>query len=356
MSIKRIQIDPAYSFHDEAGNSIDPQLFKLLGAIHREGKLTKAAKEVGISYRHAWNLLKKWGQFFGVEVVTLEKGRGAQLTSLGEKLLWAERRVMARLKPQMDNLASEINKELRRALADANPTLKLHASHGYAVALLPDFAETFQLDVQYQSPLDALASLNNGACDVAGFHLPTSVHIPELIASYERLIKPQAHVAIRFIKRQQGLMVKKGNPNNIEGVLDLARPELNFINRQPDSGTRTLLDKLIYNADLKPEQIPGYNQQEFTHGAIAAYVAAGMADVGFGVEAAARQFGLDFIPLAAEDYVMLCHRNTLKSSAMERFIQLLVSEKFKAATAELPGYCSEGCGEVLSLSHLEALR
>ena len=96
---------------------------------------------------------------------------GTGLTPIGEQLVWAEQRVMARLKPQMDNLASEINIELHRALSDVSPLLRLHASHGYAVALLPDYAKGFQLDFQYQSPLDALSALNLGACDMVGFHI-----------------------------------------------------------------------------------------------------------------------------------------------------------------------------------------
>ncbi|MCR8922782.1 helix-turn-helix transcriptional regulator [Dasania sp. GY-MA-18] len=354
MSIKRIHIDPAWSFHDEAGNHIDPLLFKLLQAIREHGKLTQATKAIGVSYRHGWNLLNKWASFFGTEVVSLEKGKGATLTPLGEKLVWAEQRVMARLKPQMDNLASEINIELHRALSDVAPLLRLHASHGYAVALLPDFASDYQLDLQYQSPLDALSALNRGACDIAGFHIPTGVVIPELMAAYSKLIKPQAHVAIRFISREQGLMVQAGNPQNVQGFKDLLRPQLKFINRQKDSGTRSLLDQLLKDEGIAVAGIQGYSDQEFTHGAIAAYVAAGMADVGFGVKAAAKQFGLDFIPIASEDYIMVCNRKALNDVALIRFINEIQSEAFHQAVAKLPGYKSDRCGEILSVGELLA--
>jgi molybdate transport repressor ModE-like protein len=352
MSIKRIHIDPAWSFHDDAGNHIDPLLFKLLQAIHEHGKLTLATKDIGVSYRHGWNLLNKWASFFGTEVVKLEKGKGASLTALGEKLVWAEQRVMARLKPQMDNLASEINIELHRALSDVAPLLKLHASHGYAVALLPDFTSDFQLDLQYKSPLDALSALNRGACDMAGFHIPTEVVIPELMGAYRKLIKPQAHVAIKFINREQGLMVQAGNPKNVQGFSDLVNPDLKFINRQTDSGTRSLLDQLLQNEGISVDEIQGYSDQEFTHGAIAAYVAAGMADVGFGVKAAAKQFGLDFIPITTEDYIMVCNRKSLSDSSFIRFIDEIKSDEFHNSVAQLPGYKSDQCGEILAVSDL----
>ncbi|MEH6550262.1 MAG: substrate-binding domain-containing protein [Pseudomonadales bacterium] len=351
MSIKRIHIDPAWSFHDDAGNHIDPMLFKLLQAIHEHGKLTQATKAIKISYRHGWNLLNKWASFFGTEVVSLERGRGASLTPLGEKLVWAEQRVMARLKPQMDNLASEINIELHRALSDVAPMLILHASHGYAVALLPDFATNFQLDLQYQSPLDSLSALNRGACDMAGFHMPNEVVIPKLMNAYRKLIKPQ-HVVIRFINREQGLMVKAGNPKNVSGIADLVNSELKFINRQNDSGTRSLMDQLLENEGISRADIQGYSDQEFTHGAIAAYVAAGMADVGFGVKAAAKQFGLDFIPITTEDYIMVCNRSALKDSSLVRFIEEIRSDAFHEAVAQLPGYKSSHCGEIMSPTEL----
>ena len=137
------------------GDALNPQLFTLLNRIKETGKLTKAAALANISYRHGWNLLDQAHQFFGSPVVHLEKGRGATLSPLGEKLLWAEQRVAARLTPQMENLASELNIEIHKEIADLSPILRLHASHGYAVALLPDYALGFQLDLQYKSPIDA---------------------------------------------------------------------------------------------------------------------------------------------------------------------------------------------------------
>jgi molybdate transport repressor ModE-like protein len=344
MGIKRIHIDPSWSFSDEAGNQVDPQLFRLLNEIHQHRKLTAAAKAIGISYRHAWNLLKKWSGFFGAEVVVLAKGRGAQLTPFGEKLLWAEQRVMARLKPQMDNLASEINLELHRAMADVAPLLKVHASHGYAVALLPEFAEQFQLDLQYQSPLEALAALNRGACDLAGIHVPNNVAIPALMDAYQREIK--SHLAIGFVSREQGLIVRKGNPKGIQGLNDLLQPSVKFINREHESGTRSIFDQLLKNNGIEYDLIQGYRDQEFTHGAIAAYVAAGMADVGFGVKAAAKQFDLDFIPMAVEDYIFLCQKQKLNDASVQQFITPIRTGKFRQAIEQLPGYSSKGCGDI----------
>lgn len=351
MTTKRIQIDPAWIFRDEAGNTLDPQLFRLLAAIRQFKKLTSAAKAAGISYRHGWNLLNKWADFFGTELVKLEKGRGATLTPLGEKLLWAEQRVMARFQPQMANLASELNVEIQKALVNLTPLLRIQASHGYAVALLPHVCiNNLQLDLQYSSPLEALAALNRDACDIAGFHMPTGVVIPQLLERYQQLLKPRSHKIIRFISRQQGLMVAKNNPLQIESLCDLARGGVRFINRQEDSGTRALFDQLILNEGISVSSISGYSNREFTHSAIAAYVASDMADAGFGVEQAAHQFGLDFIPICSEDYVFVCHQKNLKKAAVNQFIDIIQSEAFKQKVQTLAGYKSELSGTIEELS------
>lgn len=353
--MKKIVITPAWTFSDEAGNRLDPQLFELLQAVHRHGKLTKAAEEHGISYRHAWNLLNKWNEFFlGLELVEMRRGKGARLTPLGEKLLWAERRVMARLGPQLESLASELNLEIQQLLEGAKPVLRMHASHGYAVAMLPTFAgdAKLDLDLQYCSPHEALAALNRGACDVAGFHVPTTATRGARAKAYRRLLKPRSHRIIRFITRRQGLIVKPGNPHALREVSDLLREEVRFINRQKDSGTRILLESLLREAGLSMRDIAGHELEEYTHSAVAAYIAAGMADVGFGVEAAARQFGLEFVPLASEHYLMVCTKRSVVDPQIQRLIKLVSSAAFKQAVSALPGYSPQRCGEVCSVDEL----
>lgn len=349
MHIKKVQIAPAWTFRDEQGRQLEPQLFSLLGAINDAGKLTVAAKAVGISYRHAWNLLNKWAAFFGAPLVLLEKGRGAQLTSLGEKLLWAEQRVAARLTPQLDNLASELNMEIQRTLAGVKPLLRLHASHGYAVAELARHAEDFQLDLQYMSAEEALASFSRGQCDVAGFHLPSEYLSDTLYDTYRSYLKPRAHKLISFITRQQGLMVRSGNPLDIRTLADLTQEGVRFINRQKDAGTRALLDEMLRCQGVDSALIAGYTTEEYTHSAVAAHVAAGMADTGFGVQAAAAQFGLEFIPLTSEQYWLLCRSDAVMQEALQRFLQVIAAPVFCQAVEQLPGYSEHSCGELVDL-------
>ena len=354
--MKKVQVIPTWSFRDGEGNQLNPQLFLLLRAIHETGKLTAATEQINISYRHGWNLLNTWAVFFGVPLVNMRKGKGATLTGLGEKLLWAEQRVVARLEPQLDSLTSELNLELHRALEGVSPMLRLHASYGYAVALLPEFCNQIQLDLQYKSAQEALASLNRGACDLAGFHVPVgglAGGMSEVMQdSYLRHLKPRVHKIIKFINRRQGLMIKAGNPKQILGLESLLDKGTKFINRQRDSGTRALLDELLQRRGLNGTAIAGYEDEEFTHSAVAAYIAAGMADAGMGVEAAARQFGLDFLPLASENYLLVCHRKALRHEAVQRLLETIRTDAFRNAVLQLPGYSPENCGEILNIEEV----
>jgi molybdate transport repressor ModE-like protein len=348
----QIEIRPSWVFADEAGRHVDHQLFALLEAIHDTGKLTLAAERVGVSYRHAWNSLGKWAGFFGSALVVLEQGRGARLSALGEKLLWAQARARARLSPQLQNLASELNLEIERALAPPHPTLRMHASHGYAVAEIPDLVRAdgrIGLDLQYLPAADALASLARGACDVAGFHVPEGSPGERALATYERWLDPRQHRLVHLVRRQQGLFVKPGNPARIASLRDLQRPGIRFINRQRGSGTRLLLDTLLAQGTIDPAAIDGYASEEFTHAAVAAYVASGMADVGMGVEPPARQFKLDFVPIAAERYFLLCREQTLGLAAVGVLLELLRSARFAERVARLPGYTAEQIGQIAQL-------
>ena len=352
--MKQIKVVPNWAFSDSEGNQLNPQLFDLLRELHESGKLTNATKKLGISYRHGWNLIQRWAEFFGTPLVDMQKGRGASLTNLGEKLLWAEERVLARLGPQMESLASELNLEIHQALRSDTPVINLFASHGYAVAMLPNLVQELQLNIQYMPSLEGIAAVECGDCQVAGFHLPAQLSGSRIYAEYkERLSNPDLRI-IRFITRQQGLMVAAGNPKQIRSLRDLSREDVRFVNRQVGSGTSALLNELLERNSVETGRIKGFTTREFTHSAIAAYVASGMADTGLGVEPPARQFSLDFIPVASEHYLLICLEETLANPAMQRFLSDIRSQRFTDGILTLPGYSCDHSGEVMSISDLFA--
>jgi len=351
--MSQIEIRPAWVFRDPAtGRHLDPQLFVLLEAIHETGKLTLAARRADMSYRHAWNNIGKWSDFFGTPLVLLEKGRGAKLAPLGEKLLWAQARARARLSPQLENLASELNLEIKRALAQSNAVLRLHASYGYAVAELPELLRddpSIELDLQYLPAADALASLARGACDVAGFHVPEGTLGTRALELYGQWIDRRAHRLVYLVRRQQGLFLQPGNPRRIRGLADLRRDGVRFVNRNRGSGTRLLLDTLLQQACIDAAAIDGYANEEYTHAAVAAYVASGMADAGMGVEPPAREFKLDFLPLAAERYFLIARSETFDFPMVHSLLALLRGPGFKSRVASLAGYSAERSGELTSM-------
>ncbi len=149
--------------------------------------------------------------------------------------------------------------------------------------------------------------------------------------------------------RRQGLIVSPGNPKGIQTLADLSRADIRFVNRQPGSGTRMLLDLMLDKAGIDGARITGYESGEFTHAAVAAYVASGMADAGVGVEAAAKRFDLGFVPLAGERYFFLCAKTALKTPALQSVIDTLCNPDFRNLVNALPGYDALRCGEVMAI-------
>lgn len=350
--MKRLSIKSSWVVESEDGQHLGPELFAMLNAIHETGKLTEAVSRIGVSYRHAWNLVEGWNAFFGAPLVRFERGKGAFLTPLGEHLLWAEQRVSARLALQLESVASELNLEINRLMATAAATIRIHASHGFAVAKIPDLLkgqERIQLDLRYVGSVESLMSLNKGTCDLAGLHVPEGDLARAALDQYARWLNPAKQRVIHLVTRTQGLFVASGNPKGIHGVHDLVRPDITFINRQKEAGTRLLFDELLAQSGIEGRQIEGYRTEEFTHAAVAAYVASGAADAGFGVEPAARQFRLDFIPLARERYIFVCNAKALERPEMIELLTLLKSDLFAAMVAELPGYSAPSIGEVVRL-------
>lgn len=350
--MKRIAVRPTWIIEDETGQRIGPEVFALLAAINTSRKLTEASEAVGVSYRHAWGLVEAWGEFFGRPLVKFERGKGTSLTPLGEKVLWAEQRAVARLGLQLESLASEINLEINRMLDSAITTIRIHASHGFAVARVPALVQDhprIRFDLRYLGTLESLASLARGECDLAGFHVPVGEFGIPAIRQYRRWLRHEEHRIVHVVTRTQGLFMAAGNPRRIAGVADLTRPDVVFVNRQRGSATRRLVDQLLEAEGISGQDVRGYQTEEFTHAAVAAYVASGMADVGIGIQPAAHQLRLDFLPVAQEDYYFAVKVATLERPEIQELLSLLRSERFRAMVAELPGYASPRSGEVATL-------
>jgi molybdate transport repressor ModE-like protein len=348
----RIQLRPVWRFGKGEERELDATLLALLEAIEHSGKLTAAARTARISHRHAWNLIERWSELLGAPLVTVERGRGTQLSALGAKLLWAGRRAQARLAPELESLAAELADTLHDPVATGVPVLRLQASHDFTLAGLRELAarsRRFSLDLRYRGSAEALGSLREGRCDVAGFHL-TEGRLGVAAASRYAESLGEHHRLVWIAMRVQGLIVAPGNPKAVAGVRDLARSGIRFVNRQRDSGTRILLDQLLAEASLEARAVQGYGSEEHTHTSVAAHVASGSADAGLGILAAARQFHLDFVPLVAERYFIALHEELLASPEGEYLLGLIRSDAFQDIVAEFYGEGPHSTGHVSRLA------
>lgn len=346
----QIDIRPLWRIRSGEEREFEFQLIELLAELDVSAKLTQAAEKAGISYRHAWNLIEDWEKFFGSPLVTKARGRGTTLAPLGKRLLLAGRRAQARLAPELANLASEFARSLNETLSEALPTLVMQASHDFAVAGLGEISSAagVSVDLQYKGSFDALAALRRGECDIAGFHVPVGRLGALMQQRYAECLPLENHRLISFVTRTQGLIVRPGNPKNIAAVADLTRSDVCMVNRQRGSGTRALLEFMISTEGLDRSRMQGYDNEEITHAAVAALIAGHQADVGFGVQAAATQYRLDFVPICTERYYLACRTGDLSSVAVTTLLDHLRSPPFHALVASLPGYSAPDPGTILS--------
>jgi molybdate transport repressor ModE-like protein len=343
-----VAIRPQWTVRHADGSSLAVRLVELLVQVHEQGSLLAACQRSGTSYRHAWGLVRQGEALFGAPLLNMARGKGSTLTPLGEKLVWADRRIAARLQPLLDSLASELELEIAKVLSTGPQPLRLFGSHGFAIEHLHEvlLREGHAVDLRYLASPEALQALRDGACDLCGLALPEGELQGPVLAQLQPALAGRELAFIHLATRRQGLMVAPGNPQRIYGVRDLARPGVRFVNRQPGSGTRLLLDLVLRREGVEAAQVQGYGQAEYTHAAVAAYVASGMADAGLGVETPARRFGLEFLPLFTERYGLVCPVQALESPGVQAVREVLHRPAFRAAVDALPGYEAGPSGEV----------
>jgi putative molybdopterin biosynthesis protein len=186
--------------------------------------------------------------------------------------------------------------------------------------------------------LGGLMALRDGLCHLAGSHLLDPASGDYTLPYIERLLPGHDSAVIRLTHRDQGLIVAPANPLGLAGIEDLARPGLRYVNRQRGAGTRVLLDHELKRHGIDPARVHGYEREEHTHLAVAAAVAAGRADCGLGVLAAARAFGLGFVPVAREPYDLVLERSSVEDPLLEPLWDLLAAPGFREAIDGLGGY------------------
>jgi putative molybdopterin biosynthesis protein len=237
---------------------------------------------------------------------------------------------------------AEVQVELLRDPSEIASTIVASGSHDLALDLLAShirrFAPAVRLTSANVGSLGGLVALKRHDAHLAGTHLLDEATGEYNRAFLGRLIPGEEIVLVNLSYRDQGFIVPPGNPHALRDLPDLAQPGLRFVNRQKGSGTRVLLDYHLKQRGIGPDQIGGYEREEFTHMAVAAAVLSGTADVGLGILAAARALGLDFVPLFQERYDLAIPRRHWESDLLAPLRQALGSAEYLTAVTALGGY------------------
>lgn len=347
-----VRLQTQYRF--ELDGSLDVRLLMvLLAALDKVGNLAAAAKICELSYRHAWGMVRKAEKALGVALIETSRRQGSKLTEFARELLHKYRQTETKAALYLDELQQQLNQSVQALYAGQHHILRLHASHGFAVeGLMRSLSATprdFAIELHYRTGIEALAFLQRGECEVAGFQIPVGRFQAATLAHYQEHLNVGQMMLVYLAQRNVGLFVQSGNPLAITGMADLLRPDVRVVNRQPGSGSRHLMRLMIEEQDLDADLILNYGHTEFTHMAVAAHIASGMADVGFGIETAAKRCGLDFISLGQERYFFAFPTDIVNSAVIEQFLALLRSAEYKQYMQQLVGYESTGIGTLYTL-------
>lgn len=251
------------------------------------------------------------------------------------------------------NAGSDVTVHLYRTPREIEKTIVVIGSHDLTLDLLAQhLAEksgAWRLMSANVGSLGGLVALRRGESHLGGSHLldpETGVYNESYVRRY---LPGQEIMLVTLVGREQGWIVPAGNPKGLSGWGDAANPDVQIVKRQRGAGTRVLLDYELGQLGITPEQVRGYEREEYTHLAVAAAVASGVADAGLGIRAAARALDLGFVPLAHEQYQLVIPQAHYEGGLLRPLLDLLQDDGFRTAVANLPGYDVTAMGEVRTI-------
>jgi len=243
----------------------------------------------------------------------------------------------------------KIQVRLYRKKSDIEKTILAIGSHDLTLDLMAQFLAEHdrRLASANVGSQGGLIALRRGEAHLAGSHLLDPATGEYNISSIRQYMPNIPVMVMALVRREQGLIVKKGNPKGIKGLRNLTRPNVQFVNRQRGAGTRVLLDYHLKSMTISPESIAGYFQEEYTHLGVAAAIASGRADCGLGIAAAAQALDLDFVPLFHERYDLVIPKQFVDDNLLAPLLGLLADSGFRKAVSQLTGYDVSVMGTVI---------
>ncbi|SHO51673.1 molybdopterin molybdochelatase [Desulfopila aestuarii DSM 18488] len=246
----------------------------------------------------------------------------------------------------------KVSIELLRPKAEVDATLVFIGSHDNILDLMANQLHRekpfTRISSAHVGSMGGIMAIRRNEAHMAGCHLLDEATGEYNIPFIKRLLPNVPLQLINLCYREQGLMLAKGNPHNISGFSDMVNRNLMFINRQGGAGTRLLTDKVMGDLGIPPEQLAGYDHEEYTHMSVAAAVASGSADAGMGIRAAAMALGLDFVPVTEERYDLIIPALFIKDPKVIKVLELIrTNTMFHQKILALGGYDLRDIGQIM---------
>ncbi len=245
----------------------------------------------------------------------------------------------------------KVDAHLLRPLSSIENTVVITGSHDNTIDLLSDQIKKTNGNISISSShvgsMGGLMAVKKHACHMAGVHLLNPEDGTYNMSYIKKYLPEQKIWLVNLVMRDQGLIVPKGNPENIQSIEDIQKRDLQFINRQPGSGTRILLDYKLKSLGILPSDIKGYQNDEYTHMSVAVAVLSQRADAGLGIQAAARALDLDFIPVVTEAYDLVIPDMFYNTTKVQVLLETIRSEDFQKRVISLGGYSTKETGKIM---------
>ena len=244
---------------------------------------------------------------------------------------------------------------LRQPLNVIDESIITIGSHDLSIDILADILQKrygLRLISINAGSMGGIFSLRRKETHFAGLHLLDYETGGYNVSYVQKYLSGGNWLLINLVKRDQGLIIQKNNPLNISSLKDLKNPQIRYINRQNGSGTRILLDYLLEKEDIRPQEINGYNREEYTHLAVAASIKNGASDTGLGIYSSARALNLDFIPITREQYDLCILPQLFSTVNLERLYTAILSDEFKDRIMAIGGYNLDSTGQIITSNNI----
>lgn len=299
----------------------------IMEGIKKFGSFMATAKSLGITYAHAWTIVDELSKRVGKPVVRAQRGGdtggGTVLTEEGDRLLEKYKALEEKVSNFLGSRKEFTFLEFKR------PDLSIIGSSCVGVKILAGMVKGFSTEVVEVGSTAGLTAVMLGEADVTGIHLYDEQTKIYNVPFVYRAFPGETAVLIRGYTREQGLILRKGNPKGVKGIEDLQDASLRLVNRNLGSGTRELLDRLLREKGISSKELKGYDFEVRTHEEVARAIKEGRAYAGVGLKATATIYGLNFVKICDESFDFVAERRRLGKPSVRAFVNALSSPAFR---------------------------